>query len=136
MQNESIELDWTFKCSLIQDIIMVNKFISLCADKYQILVIFPSPVKSLFQLIPNKRFHHCFYHTKGMNYLHGSDIKIHGRLSSSACVVDGRFLLKLRCYGPKCFYEAKSKKKSKKETLNYNSKTSLQGPFSVVLLFF
>ena len=63
-----------------------------------------------------------------MNYLHGSDIKIHGRLSSSACVVDGRFLLKLRCYGPKCFYEAESKKKSKKETLNYNSKTNLQGP--------
>lgn len=23
LQNESIELDWTFKCSLIQDIIMV-----------------------------------------------------------------------------------------------------------------
>ncbi|XP_061187794.1 atrial natriuretic peptide receptor 1-like, partial [Saccostrea echinata] len=75
LQNESIELDWTFKCSLIQDIIM------------------------------------------GMNYLHGSDIKVHGRLSSSACVVDQRFLLKLRCYGPKCFYEKEAIKKS---TVNFN----------------
>lgn len=57
-----------------------------------------------------------------MQFLHGSDVKVHGRLSSSACVVDGRFLLKLRCYGPKCFYEVEEKKKSKKEVLNYNSK--------------
>ncbi|XP_052677730.1 atrial natriuretic peptide receptor 1-like [Crassostrea angulata] len=78
LQNESIELDWTFKCSLIQDIMM------------------------------------------GMQFLHGSDVKVHGRLSSSACVVDGRFLLKLRCYGPKCFYEVEEKKKSQKEVLNYN----------------
>ncbi|XP_062590608.1 atrial natriuretic peptide receptor 2-like, partial [Saccostrea cucullata] len=75
LQNESIELDWTFRCSLIQDIIM------------------------------------------GMNYLHGSDIKIHGRLSSAACVVDQRFSLKLRCYGPKCFYEKEAIKKS---SVNYN----------------
>lgn len=54
--------------------------------------------------------------------MYGSDVKVYGWLSSFVCVVDGRFLLKLWCYGLKCFYEVEEKKKLKKEVLNYNSK--------------
>jgi len=34
-----------------------------------------------------------------MSYLHGSDIKSHGNLKSSNCVVDSRFVLKLTDFG-------------------------------------
>ncbi|KAJ8301629.1 hypothetical protein KUTeg_020616 [Tegillarca granosa] len=79
IENESIELDWTFRHSLINDII------------------------------------------RGMQYLHNSDVKVHGRLRSSTCVVDSRFLLKLSCYGPKCFYEHEARQLGK-EFKNDNSK--------------
>ncbi|XP_060570066.1 atrial natriuretic peptide receptor 1-like [Ruditapes philippinarum] len=60
LQNDSIELDWAFRYSLINDII------------------------------------------KGMIYLHyNSPIHVHGRLSSTNCVIDSRFALKLTDYGPK-----------------------------------
>jgi len=36
---------------------------------------------------------------QGMSYLHGSDIKSHGNLKSSNCVVDSRFVLKLTDFG-------------------------------------
>jgi len=34
-----------------------------------------------------------------MTYLHNSDIKSHGRLKSSNCVVDNRFVLKITDFG-------------------------------------
>lgn len=40
-----------------------------------------------------------------MVYLHGSPIQIHGRLSSTNCVIDSRFALKLTDYGPKSILE-------------------------------
>ncbi|CAK1594039.1 unnamed protein product [Parnassius mnemosyne] len=36
---------------------------------------------------------------RGMHYLHGSDIKSHGALKSSNCVVDSRFVLKITDFG-------------------------------------
>jgi len=36
---------------------------------------------------------------QGLSYLHGSDIKSHGNLKSSNCVVDSRFVLKLTDFG-------------------------------------
>ncbi|PZC83039.1 hypothetical protein B5X24_HaOG208906 [Helicoverpa armigera] len=36
---------------------------------------------------------------KGMHYLHGSDIRSHGALKSSNCVVDSRFVLKITDFG-------------------------------------
>ncbi|XP_034835758.1 atrial natriuretic peptide receptor 1-like isoform X1 [Maniola hyperantus] len=36
---------------------------------------------------------------KGMHYLHSSDIKSHGALKSSNCVVDSRFVLKITDFG-------------------------------------
>uniref|UniRef100_A0A667WMY9 guanylate cyclase n=1 Tax=Myripristis murdjan TaxID=586833 RepID=A0A667WMY9_9TELE len=53
----SIKLDWTFKYSLMLDIV------------------------------------------KGMDYLHRSPLHSHGHLSSSNCVVDSRFVLKVTDYG-------------------------------------
>ncbi|CAB3233285.1 unnamed protein product [Arctia plantaginis] len=36
---------------------------------------------------------------KGMHYLHGTDIRSHGALKSSNCVVDSRFVLKITDFG-------------------------------------
>ena len=41
----------------------------------------------------------CVRWLQGMSYLHGSDIKSHGNLKSSNCVVDSRFVLKLTDFG-------------------------------------
>ncbi|XP_048851456.1 atrial natriuretic peptide receptor 1 isoform X3 [Brienomyrus brachyistius] len=57
LRNESIRLDWTFKYSLMLDIV------------------------------------------KGMDYLHRSPLRSHGHLSSSNCVVDSRFVLKVTDFG-------------------------------------
>ncbi|XP_053474798.1 atrial natriuretic peptide receptor 1 [Ictalurus furcatus] len=57
LKNDSIKLDWSFKCSLMLDIV------------------------------------------KGMDYLHRSPLHSHGRLSSSNCVVDNRFVLKVTDFG-------------------------------------
>uniref|UniRef100_A0A8C2Q5R7 guanylate cyclase n=1 Tax=Cyprinus carpio TaxID=7962 RepID=A0A8C2Q5R7_CYPCA len=57
LKNESIKLDWTFKFSLMLDIV------------------------------------------KGMDYLHHSPLHFHGHLSSTSCVVDSRFVLKVTDFG-------------------------------------
>ncbi|XP_039608847.1 atrial natriuretic peptide receptor 1 [Polypterus senegalus] len=57
LENMSIKLDWTFKYSLMLDIV------------------------------------------QGMDYLHKSPLKSHGYLSSSNCVVDSRFVLKITDFG-------------------------------------
>jgi len=44
-----------------------------------------------------------------MRYLHSSDIQVHGLLRSSNCVVDSRFMLKIKGFGPKCFFELEQK---------------------------
>ena len=53
-------------------------------------------------------FHYCFYHLstislscflQGMQYLHSVDIKFHGHLTSSNCVVDSRWILKITDHG-------------------------------------
>ena len=36
---------------------------------------------------------------QGMAFLHGSELKTHGNLKSSNCVVDSRFVLKLTDFG-------------------------------------
>ena len=56
-----------------------------------------------------------------MRYLHNSDIKVHGRLRSSHCVVDSRFMLKIKGFGPKCFIEQEHKIMDKL-SMNYSSK--------------
>ena len=36
---------------------------------------------------------------QAMCYIHGSDVRSHGNLKSSNCVVDGRFVLKVTDFG-------------------------------------
>lgn len=43
---------------------------------------------------------------RGMRYLHGSPIRVHGSLSSRNCVVDARWVLKITDYGIPGFFEA------------------------------
>ncbi len=41
---------------------------------------------------------------QGLSFIHGSDLNHHGRLRSSNCVVDNRFVLKLMDFGLRTFY--------------------------------
>lgn len=59
---ESIVIDWTFKYSIINDII------------------------------------------EGLNYIHNSRIEFHGRLKTTNCLVDSRFMVKLSDYGLRSLY--------------------------------
>lgn len=41
-------------------------------------------------------------HLQGMAYIHASEIRAHGNLKSSNCVVDSRFVLKITDFGLQC----------------------------------
>ncbi|XP_036362849.1 atrial natriuretic peptide receptor 1-like [Octopus sinensis] len=58
LENDDIKLDWTFKQSLLSDLV------------------------------------------NGMAYIHSSSLVSHGRMKSSNCVVDSRWVLKITDYGP------------------------------------
>ena len=57
-----------------------------------------------------------------MTYLHESPAKFHGRLSSTNCVIDSRFMLKLTDYGPFTIFHLMKQKQVRNNTLNKNSK--------------
>lgn len=61
---DDIKLDWTFRLSLLTDLV------------------------------------------KGLRYLHGSALRVHGRLSSRNCVVDSRWVLRITDYGLPELYRA------------------------------
>lgn len=82
LENDSITLDWMFKYSLINDIVKVNSLL----DPF-------SHFSATFLL------HLLLSSRKGMVFLHSSSIFAHGKLKSSNCVVDKRFVLKITDYG-------------------------------------
>ncbi|XP_052249815.1 atrial natriuretic peptide receptor 1-like [Dreissena polymorpha] len=43
---------------------------------------------------------------EGMTYLHASSIGVHGQLTDSRCMIDGRFVLKITGFGLNCLNEA------------------------------
>lgn len=45
---------------------------------------------------------------RGMRYLHGTPIRVHGYLTSRNCVIDARWVLKVTDYGLPVFYEAQN----------------------------
>ena len=79
----------------------------------------------------NVKMPHCwkshvaahFISLQGMRYLQNSDIKVHGRLRSSQCVVDSRFMLKIKGFGPKSFIEIETKVLDR-ISMNYSSEYS------------
>ena len=40
-----------------------------------------------------------YFATQGMAFIHSSELKVHGNLKSSNCVVDSRFVLKVTDFG-------------------------------------
>ena len=63
LENEKINIDWTFRYSMMTDIV------------------------------------------EGMLFLHNSSFEYHGRLKSTNCVVDGRFMVKITDYGLRSLHE-------------------------------
>ncbi|XP_054160518.1 atrial natriuretic peptide receptor 1-like isoform X2 [Oppia nitens] len=63
LENEKINIDWTFRYSMMNDIV------------------------------------------EGMIFLHNSLLDYHGRLKSTNCVVDGRFMVKITDYGLRSLHE-------------------------------
>ncbi|XP_029170688.1 retinal guanylyl cyclase 2 isoform X2 [Nylanderia fulva] len=45
---------------------------------------------------------------RGMRYIHGTPIRVHGYLTSRNCVIDARWVLKVTDYGLPAFYEAQN----------------------------
>ncbi|XP_032677581.1 retinal guanylyl cyclase 2 isoform X3 [Odontomachus brunneus] len=45
---------------------------------------------------------------RGMRYMHGTPIRVHGYLTSRNCVIDARWVLKVTDYGLPAFYEAQN----------------------------
>jgi serine/threonine protein kinase len=62
---------------------------------------------------------------QGLSYLHSSDIRSHGNLKSTNCVVDGRFVLKITDFGLHAF-------RSKEEECDKESYAYYQSKFMVL----
>lgn len=86
----------------------VTRFMGACVDfpNYCIVTEY-CPKGSLEDILENekikldKMMKYSLLHdlVKGMYYLHNSDIRSHGRLKTSNCVVDSRFVLKVTDFG-------------------------------------
>ncbi|XP_063236089.1 atrial natriuretic peptide receptor 1-like [Bacillus rossius redtenbacheri] len=84
------------------------RFLGACVDPpHCYLLTEYCPKGSLQDILENDQFkldwmfRYSLMHdiTKGMSYLHGSDVRSHGSLKSSNCVVDSRFVLKITDFG-------------------------------------
>lgn len=77
LENEQLKLDWMFKLSLMHDIVRVRftQIRLICMHCHHVIIV------------------------QGMYFLHSTDIKSHGNLKSSNCVVDSRFVLKITDFG-------------------------------------
>ncbi|XP_072021368.1 atrial natriuretic peptide receptor 1-like [Amphiura filiformis] len=86
----------------------ITRFIGACVDPPNVCTLTEyCPKGSLQDVLQNDSFKldTSFKHSlmidmaKGLHYLHGSVLGIHGRLSSSNCTIDSRFVLKLTDFG-------------------------------------
>ena len=81
LENDSLKLDWPFRFSLISDIIDVKSLSHPNIIKFGSTPALP---------------HVCL---QAMVHLHESPVQSHGSLTSSNCVIDSRFVLKVTDYG-------------------------------------
>ncbi|XP_047115101.1 atrial natriuretic peptide receptor 1-like isoform X1 [Schistocerca piceifrons] len=87
------------------------RFLGSCVDPPNCYLLTEyCPKGSLQDILENEQiqldwmFRYSLMHdiVKGMSYLHTSDIRSHGNLKSSNCVVDSRFVLKITDFGLHC----------------------------------
>ena len=55
--------------------------------------------QSLQRMIPSPNCLYDIFNTQGMHYIHTSTLGVHGSLTSSNCVIDSRFVLKITGFG-------------------------------------
>lgn len=84
LENDQIKLDWMFKISLMHDIVRVSETYCFYFSSWK---------------LNDSTFFFCFKTKQGMHFLHTADIRSHGNLKSSNCVVDSRFVLKIADFG-------------------------------------
>ncbi|XP_076336084.1 atrial natriuretic peptide receptor 1-like isoform X1 [Tachypleus tridentatus] len=86
----------------------IVRFLGACVDPPHCCFLTEyCPKGSLQDILENEEikldwmFRYSLMHdlVKGMAYLHNSDIRTHGNLKSSNCVVDSRFVLKIKDFG-------------------------------------
>ncbi|XP_068761985.1 atrial natriuretic peptide receptor 1-like [Montipora capricornis] len=95
----------------------LNQFIGACVDPEVCIVMQYCSRGSLQDILENEdvKLDHMFMASliadivKGMAYMHSTDLKSHGNLKSSNCLVDSRWVLKITDYGLPSF-RAKVKK--------------------------
>ncbi|XP_070492916.1 atrial natriuretic peptide receptor 1 isoform X2 [Chironomus tepperi] len=85
------------------------RFIGACIDlpRPYVLILNEYCPKTLKEVLENEaiqldwNFRMSLIHdlVKGMAYLHNSDVSVHGKLRSSNCLIDGRFVLKISNFG-------------------------------------
>lgn len=130
IQQESVEITESVLIELKQmrDIRHnnLNQFVGACVEPNNIMVIYQYASKgSLQDILENSEikldtlFILSLIHdiVKGMLYLHSTNIKAHGNLKSSNCVVDSRWVLKVTEYGPDSF---RNRCPGDSTDLNYN----------------
>uniref|UniRef100_A0A8D9APV7 guanylate cyclase n=2 Tax=Cacopsylla melanoneura TaxID=428564 RepID=A0A8D9APV7_9HEMI len=102
------KLLWEIK--QVRDITHENtvRFVGACIEYPCILILTEyCPKGSLKDVLQNEQlkldwnFRMCLIHdiVKGMTYLHSSELGIHGKLRSSNCLIDGRFVVKISDFG-------------------------------------
>lgn len=86
----------------------INTFIGACVDTNNVMIITQYGVRgSLQDILENEDikldtlFCLSLLHdiVKGMQYLHTTDIKSHGNLKPSNCIIDSRWVLKITDFG-------------------------------------
>jgi serine/threonine protein kinase len=90
------------------------RFVGLCPDEPNTAVVTELSIRgSLRDLLENEkinidwnfRYSMMTDIIEGMVFLHNSQIEYHGRLKSTNCVVDGRFMVKITDYGLRSLHE-------------------------------
>lgn len=92
IEHDDIKLDTMFKISIAVDICKVMEFFVLLYHKF--FIIFYAALSIDWDMI-------VLVLSKGLAYLHKSDLRFHGNLKSSNCLIDSRWVCKLTDFAPR-----------------------------------